>query len=83
MTKPRHRWSEPLRVSSELSIRTCEKCGLVRHSHHDWGMAGKGRIGQAHWSEYFTEANPELPLSVMPECTDAERTSGRSVSTNR
>jgi hypothetical protein len=64
---PRHRWSAPLRQSSELTIRTCEKCGLVWWSRHDWLTT---RTNSAHWSEFYAEANPELKLNKRPECEE-------------
>lgn len=63
----RHKWSDPVRNSSELSIYTCIKCGLVEHSNHDWASGSKG----SHWKSWFEERNPELRLTVMPECVGA------------
>jgi hypothetical protein len=63
----RHRWSPPLRQSSELTIRTCEKCGLVWWSRHDW-LIGEGRWGPSHWSEFYAESNPDVKLNKRPEC---------------
>jgi len=68
MTRLRHRWSDPLRQSSELTIYTCLKCGLVEHSNHDWSYGPKG----SHWKSWFEERNPELRLTVMPECIEVE-----------
>jgi hypothetical protein len=61
----RHRWPKlPTRISSELTIRTCERCGLVWHSRHDWTTSN----GPSHWSEFYAEANPEMKMSKRPEC---------------
>lgn len=60
---PRHRWSPPDRPSSELTIRFCEKCGLVWWSRHDWWSRGG-----THWSEFYTEASPDVKLSQRPMC---------------
>ena len=68
MTRLRHRWSDPDRIASDLTIRTCQKCSLVWWSRHNWN---KGRIGD-HWSEYYTEANPDVRLTKMPECVAVE-----------
>lgn len=35
----RHRWSEPSRPSHLETVRTCERCGILRVTHH----AGRGR----------------------------------------
>ena len=53
----------------ESPIRTCNLCGLVEHSCHDW-LAG-GPRGE-HWKEYYTEANPDVRLTVMPECATVD-----------
>ena len=68
VTRLRHRWSDPIRPSSELSIRTCIKCGLVEHSNHDWCYSRKGK----HWLIWYEERNPELRLTLMPECIEVE-----------
>jgi hypothetical protein len=61
----RHHWSEPLRQSSELTIRTCQKCGLVWWSRHLWDVRGG-----SHWSEFYAESNPELRLTKRPKCRE-------------
>jgi hypothetical protein len=68
-TPPRHRWSEPLRQSSELTIRTCQKCGLVWWSRHAWGGVGSYR-SDAHWSEFYAESNSEFRLTRRPKCRE-------------
>ncbi len=68
-SRRRHRWSAPDRQSSELTIRLCEKCGCVWHSRHDWKKVHADSAVQPRiWSEYYAERNPELKLTVMPEC---------------
>ena len=64
MTRLRHRWSEPDRQSSELTIRTCEKCWLVCESHHDWQTS-------KHWKMYRKPGAAEGDVTlVMPECEE-------------
>src|SRR5580704_11379260 len=65
----RHKWSKKTRPSSILSIRTCIKCSLVEHSNHDWTAGPKG----THWITWFEERNPELRLTVMPQCIEESR----------
>ena len=62
----RHRWSPPDRPSSELTIRFCEKCGLVWWSRHRWEGA-RGWFGD-HWSEFYTERSPDVKLNKRPMC---------------
>ncbi len=64
MATRRHSWSQPHRQSNELTIRVCEHCGLSWHSHHDWWA----RSGGLHWSEYYTERQPDVKLMAMPKC---------------
>lgn len=62
MTRILHRWTPPQRPSTQLSIRSCIKCGLVQHSRHE-----PGRM-TTHWKEYYTIDAPDVRLTVMPEC---------------
>jgi hypothetical protein len=61
-----HRWGIKSRISYQLSIKTCERCGLVCHSRH---MIDPD-ANEHHWKEYYTEAQPDNKLSKMPECIE-------------
>ena len=63
--KRRHRWGVTVRAKGRLlSIRTCEKCGLVMYSRHS--VDDDGVID--HWKEYYTVDAPDVELRTMPEC---------------
>lgn len=61
----KHKWSSPDRSNPKLTIRTCLKCSLIKHTRHEIS-----RDGVTSWPEYFEESNPELRLTVLPECEE-------------
>lgn len=61
----KHKWSEPTRPTPNLTIRTCLKCSLIRITRHEIV-----EDGVTSWPEYFQESNPELRLTVLPECEE-------------
>lgn len=69
MTGPRrHRWSDKVAKGPTLSIRTCVKCELQMHSCHEWSCVQSGGDRGEHWKEYYRAAQPDVRLTVMPEC---------------
>ncbi len=63
-----HRWSDKVVKGPTLSIRVCIKCELMMHSRHDWECVQTGGDRGEHWKEYYTAAQPDVRLTVMPEC---------------
>ena len=70
----RHRWSSPDRTNPECTIRVClnPNCKLTWHSNHDYSEVAHGGDRGHHWAEYYTDENPDVRLTVLPECVEVK-----------
>jgi hypothetical protein len=63
-----HRWSEPRRLDSNNTLRTCQHCGIVRRSRHEPAN------DPPHWTEYETAAGKRIgEIGKTPQCHGGRR----------
>ncbi|MDB5937580.1 MAG: hypothetical protein JWQ01_4924 [Massilia sp.] len=59
----KHRWADPIRYTPNSTVRTCERCGILRITRHEPGNF------PPHWVE-FERDGAKVAAPPTPACVD-------------